>query len=287
MHPDLVEVARARGLAGLRPLAEGLEFTVFRAADPTGREVVLRTPSGGRFQGNANDPDVDTRALLVREERLARHFAAAGLPVAAPVELVLGTTDVLISHHVPDDGSGADPVRLGALLARLHRVPVPPGLPSWRVLPERVVRRWREVAALVPGLPPAPDRRRLAGLLRGRPSDSLLHLDVRAANLRCVDGEVLALLDWSNALVGDPALESARLAEFAALPENGLDVNGVVAGYGSPVPEHPSSALYRLDAAVMLALVFLSEAPDAERGARAVDRLLEVRRQLDAAVSAG
>ncbi len=207
--------------------------------------------------------------------------------MATPVELVLGGRDVLISHYVPDDGGDADPVGLGALLARLHRVPAVAGVPSWRVVPERVVRRWREVAALVPGLPPAPDRRWLSDVLRGRPADSLLHLDVRAPNLRCVGGEVLALLDWSNALVGDPALELARLAEFAALPENGLDADGVLAGYGSPLPEHPSSTLYRLDAAVMLALVFLSEEPDADRGGRAVERLLELRRQLDDPVSAG
>jgi aminoglycoside phosphotransferase (APT) family kinase protein len=38
---------------------------------------------------------------------------------------------------------------------------------------------------------------------------------VRAANLRCVEGSVRVVLDWSNALVGDPALELARLAEWA------------------------------------------------------------------------
>jgi hypothetical protein len=42
---------------------------------------------------------------------------------------------------------------------------------------------------------------------------------VRAANLRCVEGSVRVLLDRSNALVGDPVLELARLAEFARLPD--------------------------------------------------------------------
>jgi aminoglycoside phosphotransferase (APT) family kinase protein len=266
------EVARSLGFTDPRPLAEGLEFAAYTATDPAGGSVVLRVPLGGRFQSNANDPDVDTRALLRREELITRHVAAAGLPVAEPVRLVLGAPDVLVSRYVPDDGGGADPARLGALLARLHRVPAPALERAEDVVPQRIARRWQELAALVPGLPPVPTR--LRERLVGRPTGSLLHLDVRAPNLRCANGEVLALLDWSNALVGDPALELARLTEFAALPENGVDLPGVLAGYGpAPGTDHPSFLVYRLDAAVMLALVFLSEAPDAARAAQAVDRL--------------
>jgi aminoglycoside phosphotransferase (APT) family kinase protein len=269
----VLEVARALGLTDPRPLAEGLEFAAYTATDPAGGSVVLRVPLGGRFQSNANDPDVDTRALLRREELITRHVAAAGLPVAEPIALVLGEPDVLISRYVPDDGGGADPVRLGTLLARLHRVPAPALDRAEDVLPQRMARRWQEVAALVPDLPPAPPR--LRARLAGRPTGSLLHLDVRAANLRCANGEVLAFLDWSNALVGDPALELARLVEFAALPENGLDLPAVLAAYGpAPGLDHPSFPVYRLDAAVMLALVFLSEAPDEARGTRAVERVL-------------
>lgn len=131
------------------------------------------------------------------------------------------------------------------------------------------------------GLPALPSQERLAQVVSGRPGDSLLHLDVRAANLRCVDGSVLAMLDWSNALVGDPALELARLTEFAALPENGLDLDAILAGYGpAPATAHPSFQVYRLDAAVMLAVVFLFEAPDPGRGADAVERLLQVHRDV-------
>lgn len=266
----LAEVARAHGLTSLRPLADGLEFAAYTAFDPAGVPVVLRTPLHGRFQSNANDPDVDTRALLLREELITRHAATAGLPVAEPIALVLGEPDVLISRYVPDDGRGADQVRLGALLARLHGVPAPPLERAVDVLPQRVTRRWHEVAALVPDLPPVPGG--LHRPLEGRPTTSLLHLDVRAPNLRCGNGDVLALLDWSNALLGDPALELGRLEEFSALPENGLDFPAIRAGYG-PIPVHESYLVYQLDAAVMLALVFLSEAPDETRAAQAVKRL--------------
>jgi hypothetical protein len=85
------------------------------------------------------------------------------------------------------------------------------------------------------------------------------------------------LLDWSNALIGDPAMELGRLAEYALLPDNGLDYAAVLAGYAEPVPVDSAAFwVYRLDAAVMLALLFSSEVPDAELGACAVDRLREV-----------
>ncbi|MEH1015110.1 aminoglycoside phosphotransferase family protein [Micromonospora sp. CPCC 206060] len=280
----VVRLAAERGLTDLVPIGSGLEFQVFRAVTPQGTAVVLRTATGDRFQSNANDPDVDTRALLSWEHAVTAHLAGYGIPVATPRELTFGDPDVLVSDFVADDGRGAEPYLLGALLRRLHEVPPPAagpvadeGLPTGRLVPVRIVRRWREVAALVPDLPAPPPVDRLAAAVVDRPHDRLLHLDVRAANLRCVDGRVRALLDWSNALIGDPALELGRLAEFALLPENGIDFDAVSSGYGAGVPDDPAAFwTYRLDAAVMLAVVFLSEAPDDVLGPLAVDRLRQV-----------
>jgi hypothetical protein len=88
--------------------------------------------------------------------------------------------------------------------------------------------------------------------------------------IRCQATGIAALLDWSNALCGDPVLELARLEEYARMPENGIDPDAVRAGYAAvhelPDLNTPTALLYRLDAAVMLALVFLSEAPDPKRG---------------------
>lgn len=75
-------------------------------------------------------------------------------------------------------------------------------------------------------------------------------------------------------------MELARVAEYALLPDNGIDANAILAGYAEPgaAPPHggasdgavpdldsPAALLYRLDTAVMLALVFHSVAPDARR----------------------
>ncbi len=219
---------------------------------------------------------------------MARHLDAHGFPVAAPRDLILGDPDVLVSGFVADDGRGADQVALGALLLLLHRLPppqqIPPaahGLPSARLVPRRIAERFAQLAAFVVALPAAPPLEQLTAALTSRPAGSLLHLDVRASNLRGSGGTVHALLDWSNALIGDPAMELARLAEYALLPDNGLDYEAVLDGYGETMTADSAAFwIYRLDTAVMLALLFNSEISDAELGPRAVDRLREVHRHL-------
>ncbi len=289
-HDAVAAFAAARDLADLHLVGNGLEFAVFRAEHPVEGAVVLRVPVGARFQSNANDPHVDTRTLLRWEYEITGYAAGRGIPVAAPLDLVLGEPDLLMSRYIPDDGAPFRSAGLGSVLARLHRMP-PPGMApvvsegcaTEDLVPRRIVRRWREIAEVVPDLPSCPPQNELRARLDGCPAcSSLLHLDVRAANLRCVDGSVRALLDWSNALIGDPALELARLTEFACLPENGIDIGAVLHGYGaSPDPRDPAFLVYRLDAAVMLAVVFLCESPDEVRGAEWVGRMLELRDELE------
>jgi aminoglycoside phosphotransferase (APT) family kinase protein len=287
--------AAGRGLTRLRHAGGGVEFEVFAAAAPDGSDVVLRTPAGGRFQFNANDGPVDTRSLLRWEHTVTRHLAGFGFPVARPRELVLGDPDVLVSEFIPDDGDGTDQVELGGLLKRLHQLPVPPaarppaahGLPTAELLPRRITDRFAELSALVTGLAAPPPAAQLAAVLRttGQPGRSLLHLDVRGPNLRCAGGVIRALIDWSNALIGDPALELARLAEYARLPDNGLDYEAILSGYHQHhidvMPVNSAAFwIYRLDTAVMLALLFSSEIPYPDLGPRAVDRLRDVHQQL-------
>lgn len=259
-------------------IARGFDFTVLRMSDAEGRRLAARLAHGGRFSSDVNDPHVDRRALLIQEYEVARHLADHGVPVARPVDLLLfDEMDVLVSEYLPDDGAGVDGEALGRTLALLHSAPPPAvrlvasenGQPTGEVLLRRIVRRWAELTRLEPGLPALPDPTALAALLPSAGSLSLLHLDVRAANLRC-QGRQAALVDWANALVGDPGLELARVTEFASMPGNGIDLDGLLRGYGKRAVElaaMPGFALYRLDAALMLALVFRAEAPDPVLGA--------------------
>lgn len=286
-------LAAGRRFTRLRRVGGGVEFQVFEATAPDGSKVALRTPVGERFQSNPNDRYVDTRSLLRWEYAVTRHLHGLRFPVAAPRELVLGEPDVLVSDFVTDDGCGADQIALGALLLRLHRLPPPPmppvaahGLPAAHLLPRRIADRFAGLAEFVTTLPPAPLVEQLTAVLASRPADRLVHLDVRASNLRCTGGAVRGLLDWSNALIGDPAMELGRLAEYALLPENGVDYHAVLAGYEEPVPVDSAAFwIYRLDAAVMLALLFNSAASDAGHGLYAVDRLREVQLRLSRELS--
>ncbi|MGW7445857.1 phosphotransferase family protein [Kitasatospora sp. NPDC054795] len=276
----LDRLAEQWGLSGLELVGKGLEFTVFRALDRDGAPVAVRL-AHRRFDSNANDPYVDTRALLVQEHAIARHLAERGLPVARARELVLAddpnSPDVLLSDYVDDDGSPLDSHTLGQLLAQLHQVTPPrlhpvaaEGGSTVDVLTTRIGRRWAELARRVDDLPEPPAADLLARHLSSLTGTSLLHLDVRSSNIRRSRGRTTALLDWSNALLGTPALEFGRLAEYARYPENDLDLAALRAGYATvaPVPDEDDPCLLacRLDAALMLALVFLSEAPDPTRG---------------------
>lgn len=215
-------------------------------------------------------------------------LGSLGFPVATPLELRLGESDVHVSEYVVDDGHGADPLALGALLRRLHGLPLPVIEPvaAHRVttpylLVRRILERLERLAAYVTDLPAPPPAQRLTEVLASQPTGRLLHLDVRASNLRCVDGAILGVLDWSNSLVGDPAMELGRLAEYALLPDNGIEYQRVLDGYGDPVPMDSAAFwIYRLDAAVMLALLFSSEAPHMAAAPAAVNHVSEVRDEL-------
>jgi fructosamine-3-kinase len=282
------------GLTELAPVGAGLEFHVWRARHPAWGEVALRA-SRRRFESNDNDPSVDTGALLAREAGLSRLLADAGLPVARHFEIVEGEVDVAVSEFISTDGTGSDSFELGAFAARLHSLGADDGVEPQHpdvfrtTIAERLSRRWAVLRDIEPELPKLPAPAELASVIPADYQPALLHLDLRASNLLVREGRIRAVIDWSNSLVGDPALELARTAEYARLPENGLDYPEFARGYASVRPIPPCAdecwELYRLDTAAMLAVVFNREAPDPERGGKMLDRL--VRRALEAREKAG
>ncbi|MEQ8814676.1 MAG: phosphotransferase [Thalassobaculum sp.] len=277
----------------LRPVGHGLEAVVFLTElEPYGA-VAVKAP-WRRFPGGSYGAGVDCRALLRQERVLAAWAAAAGLPVARPLALhETDDQDLLVSAYVEGDDRPPDPAGLGALLSRLHAAPPPELVPvvhgpsgDFRTaLAARIPDRLDRVERLA-GEALAADRSRLdAGRLRAalpvRPG-RLLHMDFRAANLRCRGGAIRAVLDWSNAAIADPAFELARMHEAGTLTDAVLD------GYGDRdwAARVPPAAriLYHLDAALMFALVFRLGAPDPERAAGATERARVLLAELPAAL---
>jgi aminoglycoside phosphotransferase (APT) family kinase protein len=171
---------------------------------------------------------------------------------------------------------------MGRLLRAIHAAPVPDTTPVAQgarplaeEITERLARRLGILERVVGAPLGGPDVGRLRRTLDwpgARPS--LLHMDFRPANILTRGRRIVAVVDWANALVGDPGLELARVAE------SGLLDAGFLAGYGKPTPFQQLPRLvelaYRLDTAVMLALVFLSEAPDPARAEAQVGRVREL-----------
>jgi aminoglycoside phosphotransferase (APT) family kinase protein len=280
--PLIAELLAARqpawGALEIRRVAGGIEFDAFALRTEHGEPLFLRA-AAERFSSNDNDPQVDARRLLAQEAAIAELLGRSQVPIARVRELVVDDRlDLLVTDWVEDDGSDVRDADVLRLLSHLHAIPLPalelvaqehPSAAA--TVAHRTARRLETVARLadLEDAPiPAPDALRAAAEL---PGESLLHLDVRRANMRVRGTELGALVDWTNALVGPPALEYARLAEYGEVDVPSSCFDGV--------PE-PAELVFRLDAAVMLAVVFLSEAPSPDDAARQVARVRDLLRAL-------
>ncbi|ATY58683.1 dihydropyrimidine dehydrogenase [Cordyceps militaris] len=281
------------GLRHLQPLASGLEFNVYKATSPAHGAVVLRVPKHKVFQ-NANDPNVDARALVRQEAAIATLLQAT----LVPVPQVHGYYEIdgypaMVCEYVPGDGALNDDVALGRMAALIHTVPVPAdwppiafvameGFPNTQ-LPElflqRMSRRFEVLGRLEPQTRDwAVDEATLGvvarPLLRRLPP-ALLHMDLRDVNVRVRAGHgIAAVFDWTNALLGPPVVDVYRSIEWGAQSTPFLAGYESVRALEAVTPRE--GAFLRLDAALVLALVFVSEAPDPERREGALGRVQEL-----------
>lgn len=285
---DLVGEAAELGwrLEGLRLLGSGLEFAVFGAEVQALGPVALRVPRASAM-GNDNDPEVDSFRLLEQEATLSDYAASRGLPAPSVYLLHRGERcSFLATELIETDGSLPGSDEIGALAADLHRLEPPslslvadPQRALDAVLAERLARRAGVVERLA-GIPfDLPAEGELMALLERPDAERrLLHMDLRPENLLPHRAGRAVIVDWSNALIGDPELELARIAEYGGFDER------FATAYEERRPRHRAPAaselVYRLDTAVMLAVVFLSESPDEDRAEAQLARVSELREEL-------
>jgi aminoglycoside phosphotransferase (APT) family kinase protein len=283
-HRQLTEILRDEyghlGIGGLREIGQGLDARVYRADSAALGPVAVRVPHD-RWLSSGNESGLDTRRQLRQDYQLSRHLRAHGLPV--PEVFVLHTddskVDFTISRFVVSDGSDLPDEAFGAAIRAIHEVPVPevdlvcmdPPGDIDAVLAERIGQRLRNLAAITDLGIGLPDIAAVLSADRGDPRRRLLHMDLRPENILTQAGRPAAILDWSNALVGDPALDLARAAEYGSLTPAGLAAYGDPGTFGMN-PDSPRQAVYRLDTAVMLSHVFLDGAPDHARARHYIDR---------------
>lgn len=268
-------------ITGLRQAGQGMDARVYRADSAELGPVAIRLPHG-RYVTSGNEPLLDTRRQLRQDYELSRHLCAHGLPV--PEVYLLHTddngVDFTVAEFIEGDGSTLTDERFGRLIRAVHEIPAPEldlvcmeGHGSADdLLASRIIQRLKTLMAATDLGVEMPD---IAGALAADPVDSqprrLLHMDLRPENILTRGGRVAALLDWSNALTGDPALDLARTAEYGDLTPTVLAAYGD-SGTFTMIPATCRQTVYRLDTAVMLAHVFREGAPDPERARHYTDR---------------
>ncbi|SPF04636.1 phosphotransferase family protein [Streptomyces sp. MA5143a] len=291
------KVTRRLGLQALGPAGEGVDFVVYHVGSRTLGDLALRVPRHRRYI--APYGQVDAGDLVRQEHEIAGRLARHGLPVSAPVDLVTCEDGLLVSlaRYVPSDGRPVPGQDIGAFLARLHQVEPWPVRLAYQApgdfgefLVSRVHDRHKALSRHAADLPDLPDGAVLRDVMDHEDSTArLLHLDIRRQNLLGTGGRLAAAVDWSNALMGPPLMELARVCEYALLPDNGLNAEAVLEGYtatdGQRLDTWSAAALlHRLDTALMLALVFHSVAPHPARARDLTHRSRHLLERLNAAV---
>ncbi|WP_159705930.1 phosphotransferase family protein [Arthrobacter sp. 18067] len=267
-------LAARRGATSVVLAGAGTEFLFYEATVGNRREG-YRIPRSVEFN-TANNRGVLAETLQRQEMALARWASSNGIPGAAATDLVIQDGfPILILEVVDDDGSELDSAALGSVIAAMHSAPCPDfrlvaqdGKALAGRITQRVNERYTELRKQhsLPNLPSSTALRATLESSAGEPC--LTHMDLRRQNVRVHNGQPLSLFDWSNALFAPPELEIARIEEYSAIRENGLDYSTFLKGYtdagGSIDNGGASSPVFNLDAAVMLAGVFNSFAPDPE-----------------------
>ena len=268
------------GVSGIGLAGAGLQSLVFRAESSAFGPIAIRMPVK-RWIANDNDPCLDSRDLLRQEAALASHILTFGVPVPDVHALVIEDDglDFLVSEYIAHDGTAYNDRQIGELVRLIHDCPLPDirlvaqtGASTEEAIALRLDRRLCVIEAASGMRLSPPSLAEFRTILKGLGDRrSILHMDLCPENILTKDGKIVGVVDWDNALFGDSALELARMAEYGVLSREFLD------GYGGLDWEtklHPSlNRLLRLDAAAMLAVVFLSEVPDLRRARPAVERV--------------
>jgi aminoglycoside phosphotransferase (APT) family kinase protein len=246
----------ALGVESARVVDTGWDFVVYDTGD-----WVVRVP---------RRPEV-AAALAVERRLLA--LLAGRLPVAVPDlslhALADGTAYALYPRLPGRAASCEDAAPLGpavaGVLAALHAVDVAdalllgvpaPGALDLDVLADRAAA---EVVPLLPWEAVAALRTAFAELREPPPVEALVHGDFGESNLLVSRGALAAVIDWTDAHVGDPAMDlawfvqclgvvGARRALAAYVPPSGVEADVLwrrAVAHATVQPVH--AVLYGLD----------------------------------------
>jgi aminoglycoside phosphotransferase (APT) family kinase protein len=276
----------------VRPWRAGLDYWADLACRGDDIIGVVRAPRQ-EILTTSFEGTVDFGAVLAKEVAVLRLLAQQSVPAPAVISWRRrgdedGLSWMLCEYVEHEDGAELTPRlhrQLGQLASAIHAIrPRDPELDREQQWAPFVLGRLRErLAAARPyaeGLPTNRVLERAAEVVgaRGDSAVSLLHQDLRAANLCVRDGRIAAVIDVANAIVGDPLFELARIRSYGLLtPE-------FCAGYGIGQKElsHWRGLLdiYEVDTAAMLTAVAVEEAGDIDLMNASRRRLVQLCEQI-------
>jgi aminoglycoside phosphotransferase (APT) family kinase protein len=230
-------------VAGLAAAHPGISFESVRVVE-TGWDFVVVDTGAWVFRVPRR-PEV---AAALRVERRLLALLGPRLPVAVPEMSLHASADgpyALYPRLPGSPSSCADSTTVApdvaALLTALHRIQAGDALVLGLAAPGKLDldvlarRASAEVVPLLPWASVAALHDAFAVLRSPAPTEVVIHGDLGEANLLVSSGRLVGVLDWSDAHVGDPAMDltwfvqclgvtAARAALAAYVPPSGVDV---------------------------------------------------------------
>ncbi len=258
-------------LEGASVLGEGWACVAYRVPAPAG-DLALRVPKPDSWWAA---PDLE------RESALLPALERWGLPVPRDARLLRGADGaVLGALQTVIEGSPAAPLPrghararfaldVGAFLARLHALPVG----EVRALGVREPGMWDGHYAPMIEQASARLPRASSHWLTGRAQtfleeggvasapSALIHADCSRGNLLIGDdGALSGVIDWADAMIGDPALDFAALQQAYPRAVLGAIMDGYERAGGELDGDWQRRADFYLDAAPVFGVLFADDA---------------------------
>lgn len=254
-------------------LNNGVVNAVFILEEESRGILIARTPwrldeSIGNFHSNE---DV---ASLNKEATIAKHCFDHGLKVPRVIYLHLSKEiNFLVSEYIHGDESTISAADIGNFVSAIHKTPLK-GLriidqenrSFYNIVSSRIVERVSTLNKLLSTNLTVPSIKEIEETLVMTKTDHcLIHLDIRTPNIIRYKGEIKAVIDWDNAFIGDPLMELMRILETREIDilefQKGYDNDNILISSSLP-----NSILYRLDTALMLAILFTTYIKDNVKG---------------------
>jgi len=267
-------------------IGNGVQNVVFRGDSEKG-PLAFRVP-WEREVNNLNDGVFSSRISLQKEATLSNFCFSKGLSVPEIHGLHLSTElDFLISNYVATDSTPVSACKIGEIIRKLHNISIQ-DLPYQneneescsKLLAKRLVTRIEAFNRIANYNIQLPNETEIEQILKeGDSLKRLLHMDIRPVNLIGYNGEIKAIVDWDNALIGHPLLDLMRILET-----NELNWEEFKEGYGnkdifkslSPIVR----SFYQLDTAVMLANLFIDRLKIPEKELHYKERVKKICREI-------